>query len=293
MDTFRDAWQSALYGPDGFYRRNAPADHFRTSVHASPLFATAMIRLAERVGATTVTDIGAGRCELAAQIEVQAPGLTVRSIELDDELPERLSGLVIANEWLDNVPCEVAELSPDGRPRYVLADGNELGDVVDGNDMTWLEQWWPLAEPGDRAEIGTTRDAAWAEVVRRLEDGLAVAIDYGHTRDRRPPYGSLIGYAAGRVCAPVPDGSCDLTAHVAVDAVAAAVGGVVQSQRDVMQSLGITAARPALDLATSDPQRYVRELSAAGEAAELLDPAGLGGFAWISCQPASGSPTPP
>ncbi len=53
--TFRAAWEDALYGPDGFYRRNAPAAHFRTSVHASPLFATAVIRLAERIGAGVIT----------------------------------------------------------------------------------------------------------------------------------------------------------------------------------------------------------------------------------------------
>ncbi len=282
MDTFRDAWQRALYGPEGFYRRHAPADHFRTSVHASPLFATAVARLAESAGAATVTDIGAGRGELAARIAEQAPTLTVHSIELDDELPSRLSGVVIANEWLDNVPCEIAELDPEGQPRYVLADGNSLGDVVEGNDLAWLERWWPLAEPGDRAEIGITRDTAWADVVRRLADGVAVAIDYGHTRDRRPPFGTLTGYAAGRVRDPVPDGFCDLTAHVAVDAVAAAVGGTIRTQREVLQSLGITAARPPLELASSHPQRYLRELSAAGEAAELLDPAGLGGFSWIS-----------
>jgi SAM-dependent MidA family methyltransferase len=281
VHTFRDAWQAALYGPEGFYRRNAPADHFRTSVHASPLFATAVARFAERIGATTVTDIGAGRGELAARLATVAPGIAVRSVELDDELPSRLRGLVIANEWLDNVPCEIASLDEAGVPRYVLADGNSLGEVVEGDDLAWLETWWPLAEPGDRAEIGTTRDAAWADVVRRLEHGTAVAVDYGHTRDRRPPSGTLTGYVAGRLCDPVPDGSCDLTAHVAVDAVAAAVDGTVSTQRDVLRSLGLSAGRPPLDLATSDPQRYLRELSGAGAAAELLDPAGLGGFAWI------------
>lgn len=34
--TWKQAWDAALYGPDGFFRREAPAAHFRTSVHASP-----------------------------------------------------------------------------------------------------------------------------------------------------------------------------------------------------------------------------------------------------------------
>jgi SAM-dependent MidA family methyltransferase len=277
-ERFRDAWQRALYGPDGFYRRHAPADHFRTSVHASPLFATAIIRLADELHAKIITDIGAGRGELAAEIARQAPGLTVVSVELDSDLPEQLTGLVIANEWLDNVPCEV--VVKDDAPRYLLAGGSP-GPVVEGNDLEWLAEWWPLAEPGHRAEIGLPRDLAWADVVRRLDRGTAIAIDYGHVRDDRPPYGTLTGYRDGRECAPDPDGSCDITAHVAVDSVAAAVGGAVTTQRESLRALGIDATRPDHALATSDPQRYLAELSAAGEAAELLDPAGLGGFAWI------------
>jgi SAM-dependent MidA family methyltransferase len=294
--TFRAAWDDALYGPDGFYRRNAPAAHFRTSVHASPLFATAVIRLAERIGAAVITDLGAGRGELAAEIGRQAPGLTVTSIELDDARPERLGGLVIANELLDNIPCEIAELGSDGEPRYLLADGNSLGPVVGGDDRAWLDRWWPLAEPGDRAEIGITRDVVWADVVRRLAGGaLAVAIDYGHTLADRPPYGTLTGFRDGRACDPVPDGSCDITAHVALDSVAAAAGGTIRTQREALLDLGITATRPDLALATSDPAGYVTALSAAGEAAELLDPAGLGGFGWIqsAAGPALRSPQRP
>jgi SAM-dependent MidA family methyltransferase len=41
--------ERALYGPDGFFVRHAPAEHFRTSVTASPLFAAAIGRLAERM----------------------------------------------------------------------------------------------------------------------------------------------------------------------------------------------------------------------------------------------------
>ncbi len=47
---WRAAAEAALYGPDGFYRRpEGPAGHFRTSVHASPLFADAVARLLCRV----------------------------------------------------------------------------------------------------------------------------------------------------------------------------------------------------------------------------------------------------
>ena len=67
----------ALYGTKGFFTRAAegPADHFRTSVHASPLFADALLRLIRRVDAELgcparfqVVDVGAGRGELLAAV---------------------------------------------------------------------------------------------------------------------------------------------------------------------------------------------------------------------------------
>jgi SAM-dependent MidA family methyltransferase len=300
---FRQAWDAALYGPSGFYRRERPAAHFRTSVHASPLFGQAIARLAEQLGATQVIDIGAGEGELGRV--VRNAGLNVIDIELDDDLPSRLTGLVIANEWLDNLPCEVAELDDTGAARYLLAD-QSLGDVVEGNDLAWLEKWWPLTEPGDRAEIGLTRDEAWADVVGRLDEGVAIAIDYGHIQQPehatqiglppqgtltrrpphgalagRPPYGTLTGFRAGRECEVLLDGSCDITAHVALDSLAAAVGGELATQREALQSLGLSAVRPTQQLARTEPLRYLAELSSAGEAAELLNPSGLGSFGWV------------
>ncbi len=275
MKTFRDAWSTALYGPEGFYRRERPAAHFRTSVHASALFGQAVARLARAVGASEVVDVGAGSGELGQVL--RSEGLDVVEVELDDELPSTIAGLVIANEWLDNIPCEIAELDEYGVPRYLLADLS-LGDVVEGNDRAWLEEWWPLQEPGDRAEIGLSRDQAWADVVGRLvEGGVAVAIDYGHVRAGRPLYGTVTGFRAGRECDPVLDGSCDVTAHVALDS----LGGSLVLQRDALRALGVSAARPSLELAQTDPLRYVAELSSAGEASELLDPSGLGGFGWV------------
>ncbi|WP_238161024.1 SAM-dependent methyltransferase [Kribbella antibiotica] len=273
LTTYRSAWQQALYGPGGFYRRERPAAHFRTSVHASELFGQAIARLARQVGADQVTDIGAGSGELGRVL--RAEGLKVLDIELDDELPDQLTGLVVANEWLDNIPCELAEWDEDGVPRYLTAELTP-GDVVEGNDLAWLQQWWS-GEPGDRAEIGLARDNAWADVVKRLQHGTALAIDYGHVADDRPPYGTLTGFRAGRECEPVLDGSCDITAHVALDS----LGGEVHNQRDMLMQLGVSAKRPPLELASTDSAAYLAALSAAGEAAELLDPSGLGGFGWV------------
>jgi hypothetical protein len=91
----------------------------------------------------------------------------------------------------------------------------------------------------------------------------------------------LRSYQHGREVDVLPDGSRDVTASVAVDAVAERVDGVVVRQREALTALGVSGARPDLGLATSDPEEYVRSLSRAGEAAELTDVAGLGGFFWV------------
>ncbi|MDX2562786.1 SAM-dependent methyltransferase [Streptomyces sp. TX20-6-3] len=373
---WRTATERALYGPGGFYLRpEGPAGHFRTSVHASPLFAAAVARLlaevAEELGTSEVdlVDVGAGRGELLTGVLAAigggsasgsgdgsasgggggsaSGGLTVRAyaveragrpagldprIEWTDRLPRGVRGLVFANEWLDNVPVDVAEADAEGTARYVEVrpDGTErLGGPVSGADAEWLARWWPLREPGARAEIGRPRDEAWASAVASLAAGRAVAVDYAHVRGARPPFGSLTGFRAGREVPPVPDGSCDLTAHVALDACAAAVGGGAMgggggggggiggdgdggiggggggggedgpravelvTQREALGRLGVSGGRPPLSLASSDPVAYVRALSSAGEAAELTARGGLGDFLWLTRRVPGGATAPP
>ena len=79
----------------------------------------------------------------------------------------------------------------------------------------------------------------------------------------------------------LPDGSRDVAAQVAVDAVADRVGAAVRRQRDALRELGVSARRPELDLAASDPAAYVRGLASATEAAELTAEDGLGDHWWV------------
>lgn len=347
-------------------------------MHASRQYAGAVARLLERVDEALgrperldLLDIGAGRGELLsgvlAALDAGSGGRTAGALPgrlrayavekaprpegLDPRItwlaelpaPGTLTGLVFANEWLDNVPVDVVETDPEGVPRRVLvrpADGAErLGEPVTGEDAAWLAEWWPLgsaadASPGTatseassgaasdassgpasrapsgpaagassgpaaeapsgpafgtspgagaRAEIGRPRDAAWARAVRTLRRGFAVTADYAHVREARPPYGTLTGFRDGREVAPVPDGGCDITAHVALDACAAAggTGALLLTQRAALRSLGVDGSRPPLALATTDPAAYLRALGGAGEAAELTDPGGLGAFHWL------------
>jgi SAM-dependent MidA family methyltransferase len=284
---WREAWTAALYGPAGFFVREAPRDHFRTSV-TSPQFAAAVRRLAGRVDEALgrpdpfdLVDLGAGRGELLQALpEVPArwrltaveratdPGLP--GIRWLPEVPP-LTGLLLANEWLDDLPLDVVQ---DGRLVLVDDDGAEAPGAVVGTELAaWAERWWP---GGGRVEVGLTRDLAWAGAVSRVRRGLAVAVDYGHVLgDRRP---TLTGYRAGRQVPPVPDGSCDVTAHVALDSCAAATGSHLLDQRTALRRLGVDGALPPW---TGDAAGYARALQDATSAATLIDPAGLGGFGWL------------
>ena len=290
---WREAWNDALYGPTGFFIHSRPTDHFRTSVTSSDVFAVAITQLVREAGLDAVTDLGSGGGELLARLHTIDPDLRLTGVDLAarpdlpdsitwaDELPASIDGLLIAHEWLDNIPCDVVELDDAGVVRLVEVDvdtGEEsLGDPVESD---WLERWWPLTEPGTRAEIGEPRDDAWADAVGRVH-GIALAVDYGHTVGNRPPFGSLASYADGQEVDVLPDGSRDVTAHVAVDAVAARGRASLERQRDALDRLGVDGTRPPLDLATTDPQAYVTALARASESAELRARGGWGDFWWL------------
>jgi SAM-dependent MidA family methyltransferase len=297
---WREAMDRALYGDGGFYLApGAPATAFRTAAHASPLWFSAIHRLATRIDESlgspadfAVVDVGAGGGELLAGLAGIVParwslvGVDVapRPPSLPDrvqwrrEPPEHATGVLLAVELLDVVPLDVVELTAAG-PRLVDVDidGYErLGSAPTAEDLAWLQQWWPPADIGDRSEIGLPRDVMWRRLTASLTRGLAVAVDYTVV-PARDVAGTLTAYRDGRQLAPVPDGSCDLTAHVLMESLLDD-GDVVTTQRKALQSLGISQPRPAYD---GDPAGHLEALSRAGEAAELTDPSGLGGFGWL------------
>ncbi|MFG3598530.1 SAM-dependent methyltransferase [Micromonospora chersina] len=232
----------------------------------------------------------AERVRLVAVEKAPRPDDLPPEIEWVDEIPQGVTGLLVATEWLDNVPLDLAVHTPEGW-RYLLVDpttGEEsTGDPVTPEDTAWLNQWWPSPALAGRAEIGRGRDEAWAGAVGQLDRGLALGVDYGHLRSGRPVGGTLTGYRGGRQVSPVPDGSCDVTAHVAMDSVASAGERVARcaytlvSQREGLRALGADGGRPPLSLASRDPAGYLRALATASAVAELTDPAGLGGHWWL------------
>ncbi|WP_030106760.1 SAM-dependent methyltransferase [Actinoalloteichus caeruleus] len=320
------AWSRALYGPNGFFARGErPDGHFRTSPLVGPAFAEAVVTLLDRVdhalgrpARVDFVDVGAGGGELAEEVRERAPSrladrVVVTAVDVAPSPacrvpgvvwrstpPRRVVGLVVANEWLDAVPCPVL-VRRGGRWRRVGVDsaGREsVLDPVDAAVRAWLGRWWPIGRRARggaelRAEAGTPRDRAWTSVVRGVRAGVAVAVDYHHRlADRlagRVDAGTLAGYLRGRRVAPIPDGSRDLTAHVALDACAAAVhagvGGPLRTtlttQRRVLADLGVVRAAPSPSLAATDPFGWLDAAARSGGVAELTSPEGLGGFGWL------------
>jgi SAM-dependent MidA family methyltransferase len=306
---WRQAMQAALYGPGGFYRRpDGPAAHFRTSVSASPLFAQALVKLATEVydelgrpSTFTIVDVGAGRGELLTQLAglvpesfslvgvdvvARPPALpaSIRWCQGLDELEPVPYGMLVANEWLDNIPLDVVE---DECMVEVDERGDErLGGPPPAEYAAWVDRY---AYGVDRVEVGLTRDRAWAEAVDKIVRGVALAIDYCQDGLLDPDAEltpSLTGFRDGRQVRPVPNGTCDLTAHVLLASCADAAevepgDAYLLTQRHALQALGVSGARPPLALATLDPGGYLQGLAQASEGAELIDPLGLGRFGWL------------
>ena len=285
-----DTWLECAYGADGFWQHHWPEEHFRTAATTSPLLAEAVAAVADRLSVVAVVDVGAGRGELLTTLAPLRPQLRLAGVDLrprPEALPPavvwaedlwdvryarwttgqaepELAGegrvLVVAVEWLDDLPCPVVHREADGWHEVVVDEGGteRPGPRLTDAALDWADRWWSA---GRRAEIGVTRDRAWAAlaaVVRRRGGGM-VAVDYGHDRDGRPEAGSLTAYRHGRRVPPMPSVEINLTAAVSLDAVraageAAGLRTVLDTRQDVALSrlLGTgehTDADPLADLA--------------------------------------------
>jgi hypothetical protein len=275
VETLRAAWERACFGPTG--RFTVGRRDFATALTdpvTAPLLCALLLARAEATDRAlgepadfAVVDVGAGTGAFLGFLAAHAPrrwALTgvercPRPVGLDPrvgwqrEVPEH-RGLLLAHEWLDDVPLDVVR---DGRT--VLADGS-LGDE---HDPVWVARW-------GGTEDGSARDAAWSAATDRLTAGLALAVDYGHTRPTRRP--TLTGWRNGRPVPPAFDGSCDVTAHVALDS----LEGTLRWQHEVLAA--VPAQVPAGDPATPQGLRRASALRA------LRDPDGYGGWGWVTLE---------
>ncbi len=308
----------ALYGDHGFYTSGGQAGRrgdFITSPEVGPLFGAMLARWIEaesrRLGEPddfTIVECGAGPGTLARSVLAAAPQWRGRyvAVEISEqqrrqhpdgvlsspELPDRpRSGVVVANELLDNLPFRLAVF--DGGWREVAVSLGRDSGIVESllaPDPAW--DWLPARAPhGARLPI-QDHAAAWVPAALRvLRQGSVIAFDYCTRATAelagRPWREWLRTYRAqgrGEHYLSNPGGQ-DITAQVCVDQLPPPA--TIESQIEFLRRWGIedlvedgrrawsgAAARPDLSALTMR--------SRAREAEALLDPQGLGGFCVVS-----------
>jgi SAM-dependent MidA family methyltransferase len=222
------------------------------------------------------------------------PGAGPLVMSLADLPAPPATGVVLANELLDNMGFALLERRPHGWAEVRVAARDD-----DGFDEVLVEAPDPVAEAAGRlapeaavgARIPLQRQAGqWLrQALGLLERGRVVVVDYADTTPslaRRPSSEWVRTYRShGRGGHPLDDpGSQDVTCEVAADQLALiARPSSDRTQADFLRSHGIDALveegrrvweeRGHLgDLAALKARSRVREADA------LLDPGGLGGF---------------
>lgn len=212
------------------------------------------------------------------------PAALDHRIEWLSEPPKNITGLLFANEWLDNVPVEIAETDSSGLPRRVLVrrDGRErLGE--------------PVSRRGGRVAGPVVAAAGRGRAAGRDRPAPGRGLGVGGG-DGRPGTRGRRRLHAHRVLAPpvrdahrLPGGARERTGTGRVVRPHGPCGaGRLRAPRRARADPARCPARPGhrgrtppLSLASTQPAEYVRALARAGEAAELTAAGGLGDFGWL------------
>lgn len=318
MPRFDDYVEQALYHPGkGFYATGGRAGRrgdFLTSPEVGPLFGAVLARALDswwheldRPDPFTVVDAGAGpgtlaRTFLAAEPECAGAlryvaverSAAQRSrhpdgVESRADLPDSpVTGVVVANELLDNLPFRLVERTTDGWGEVWVDAGAEVLVALDDLPpvLGGLE-----AAPGSRVPV-QEQAAAWLGAALGLLDrGRVVVIDYADTTASmasRSPDEWLRTYCGHERGGPPLDapGTQDITVEVAVDQLADAAGrppDVDRSQAEFLAVHGIgelvaEGKRIWAERAHLGDLAAIRARSRVSEAAALTDPNGLGAF---------------
>jgi SAM-dependent MidA family methyltransferase len=221
----------ALYHPTlGYYRRRGERfgirGDFYTAAQLVPfsdlmaMFTSTLAHLSRCTRAFSVLELGAGRQDLRTAL---APW-SYRGFDWTaDALPDRMSGLVIANEFFDALPVDLLRRTPRGWREVVVAlkDGQLI--ARDGGQPSraahaYAERYGALIPPRGILEVNPGLDSWLRRVSQLLECGWFMIIDYGYSARElaRFPDGTLMSYrqhhAAPTILA--RPGEYDITTHV-------------------------------------------------------------------------------
>lgn len=324
---FERFMEMALYDPAGGYYaagplRSRPAGDFITSPEVSRAFGETLAAYAvgeyRRLGEPsdfTVAEAGAAAGSLlepllsalpfparAAAVEASAAARAALAARLPhlmtyapEEVPDRLTGVMFANEVADNLPVALAVREEDGwSERRVGEEDGELtltAAPVRAEVGEWLDAYAGEVPAGGMAEAQlAARDwiSGWAG---RLAAGSLVVVDYGSAGQSADGAGTLRTHRWHRP-GPRPldsPGEVDITVDVNFTALADAARAhglecEILTQRAFLTRCGLPdrlAARREEELELARIGDYLGRLRARSfltGAAALLDPAGLGGF---------------
>ena len=319
--SFADFMRGALYAPGlGYYTAGAAKlgqdGDFVTAPELSSFFGATLsnvFRSQTRVG---ILEVGAGSGKLAADVLdacTQPPPYSILEVSADlrqrqqhrlagrdvswcDSLPERIDGIVLANEVLDAVPCEIVRFN-NGRHEqaYVACDP---ADATDATEMSFTWCWKPLAHgalfdaavaripeiEGYTTEINLEAEALVSTLTERLSDNAAMCfIDYGFPRrgyyvqDRVS--GTLACHYKHRVHFDplILAGLQDITAHVDFTAIAEAA---VEAGAEVIcyatQAQFLLSAGMLAQLEAHTFSNEAARIAAFGAVQKLLSPSEMG-----------------
>jgi SAM-dependent MidA family methyltransferase len=150
-----------------------------------------------------------------------------------DQLPERFSGALVANELLDAMPVHQVVMRASGlREIYVTVKQNRLVTKEGGLSTPDLQAYFDNLDlrlkPGWRVEVNLRAREWMSDVARRLDRGFVILIDYGHEAHHlysaAHASGTLTTFARHTMAGPetsaavppwlVHPGAQDITAHV-------------------------------------------------------------------------------
>ena len=215
-----------------------------------------------------------------------------------DHLPDHFSGVVLANELLDNLPVALAVRTGQGwTERWVGVEDDDLVLVpVDARPEVadWAEQFGLPAPERGLVEVQLAAGEWLQSLLTHLDSGTVVLIDYGDTAEnleKRRVEGTLRTYRAHhRGPHPLDEpGETDITVDVNFTALidrAVQLGASIEYHRqdDFLSQFGLRARlsklrHEELDLARhGDPMERLKVRSTKTEAETLLHPRGLGDF---------------